>query len=767
MSGIRLSIQVEGVVQGIGFRPFVYRLAMGYGLVGWVQNTVQGVHIEVEGPPDGCHAFVQQLSQQAPSLAVIADVRVGHMPSQGDTAFSIKESREGTDIRTMVLPDIAMCAACAQELLDPWNRRYRYPFINCTHCGPRYSIITALPYDRKNTTMNAFTMCTSCREEYEMPDNRRFHAQPNACPACGPRVVLWHAAGHVLCEEESAVSHAVEVLRAGHVLAVKGLGGFHLMADAQNAAAVEALRRRKQRPHKPFAVMFPSLPAIETMCLVSAVERTHLQSPAASIVFVQSKAPGGLAAAVAPDNPYVGAVLPYTPLHHLLLHDMGGPLVATSGNVSGEPLCVDMEEAVLRLSGIADMFLTHNRPIAQPVDDSVLFVAKDTPVMVRRALGVAPLPYVMEDSLPALVAVGAQLKHTVALTVGKHIVLSPHIGDMGTSLSVRLFQETVRTLERLYAVQPDYVVCDMHPSYYTTQYAESLGKPCVKVQHHHAHIVACMAEHHLDEPVLGIAWDGTGYGPDGTLWGGEFLCAERHRFVRKGHIKTFPLPGGEAAIREPRRIAFGLLYTLYGQALFDNPAWMACLAASKTECRVWKDMIATGLNTPQTSGMGRLCDGVSSLLGVCHYSTFEGQAAQALGYACLVERHSGAYPLPICDIMNAQGKEMWVCDWQPTIAAIVQDIQKKKSIAAISSAFHNALVNLVVAIAHRENKEKVVLSGGCFQNRYLLEGVIDALRRAGFSPYFHRDVPMNDGGIALGQAVVAAYGLTRNTVNGL
>lgn len=757
----RLRVVVRGAVQGVGFRPFVYRLARQMALTGWVLNSSQGVFLEVEGSPDRLETFLQRLQREKPRHAVIHSVEALYLDPVGYKDFVIRESQDEGEKTALILPDLATCPDCLREIFDPTNRRYRYPFTNCTNCGPRFSIIQALPYDRPNTTMRYFPMCEACLAEYKDPMDRRFHAQPNACPRCGPHVELWDPTGRCLASHDEALQAAAQALREGAVVAVKGLGGFHLMVDARNQDAVLRLRRRKAREAKPFALMYPGLDLVKAHCHVSPVEERLLTSPEAPIVLLRRRRTPAAwgrehlpADAVAPANPYLGVMLPYTPLHHLLLRDLGFPVVATSGNRSDEPICTDEHEALERLAGIADLFLVHNRPIARHVDDSVVCVVLGRPMVLRRARGFAPLPVLLEHSLPPTLAVGAHLKNTVAVTVNRQVILSQHIGDLETEPANRAFRRVLDDLQHLYQVRPQQVVCDLHPDYLSTRFARRTGLPVIPVQHHYAHILACMAENHVAGPVLGVAWDGTGYGPDGTVWGGEFLVVEQGTYQRVAHFRTFPLPGNEKAIREPRRTALGLLYEMLGDTLFARADLAPWRAFSASERRVLHQMLARGVNTPRTSSVGRLFDAVASLLDLCQVNQFEGQAAMALEFA-LPEDAAERPPYPLS--LRPSGARSWIVDWEPLIQALLEDLAHGEAPAHIAARFHNALVEAIVAVAREVGLERVTLSGGCFQNRYLLAQSVMKLERAGFRVYWPQRIPPNDGGIALGQAVALMF----------
>ena len=758
----RLHIQVTGLVQGVGFRPFVQRLAQELELGGWVCNQGSGVEIEVEGAPEQVTRFVAQVSQ-APPPALVARLETG--PLDGGSSyggrFTIRSSQTAVpQISPWGLPDLATCPACLGELWNPRDRRHRYPFINCTRCGPRYTIVQGLPYDRPRTTMAGFAMCPACAQEYRSPHHRRYHAQPNACPVCGPRLELWNAQGETVASADP-IRDAARHIRQGKIVALLGLGGFHLAVDARSEAAVRRLRDRKRRPAKPLAVMYPSLTAIEQACQLSAAEAALLTTAAAPIVLVTARSGSGLAAAVAPGSNRVGAMLPYTPLHHLLLAELGFPVVATSGNASGQPICADLDQAVPQLGSIADIFLVHNRPIAHPVDDSVVQVVAAAPRILRRARGYVPLPLGLNETVPCLVATGGHLKNTVALAVENHAVLSPHLGDLSQAAVHHRCRTAVTHLIERYRARPVAIACDLHPDYGSTQVARELGQqtglPVIPVQHHYAHLLSALVDRELQPPVLGVVWDGSGYGPDGTLWGGEWLAVrDRRGFERLAWTRPFPLPGGEAAAREPRRAALGLLYVAMGEAAFGESSPMLEHFQPR-ELALLKTMVQRGVNTPLTSSVGRLFDGVAALAGIwpaARASTsFEGEAAMALEAA--VDDVSTAVPYAY----GLRGKNGGlVFDWVPMVLALVAERQHQ-SRALIAARFHRTLVEALVAIARRAALSQVVLTGGCFQNRHLLSQAIAGLRAAGLEPYGHRRLPPGDGGLAAGQLLGAAWQL--------
>lgn len=745
----RLRVTIRGAVQGVGFRPFVYRLATELGLVGWVNNSSQGVFIEVEGPQEKLEDFLLRLPREKPPRSFIQSLESSFLDPAGYTSFEIRHSDELGAKTALILPDIATCLDCLREIFDPENKRYRYPFTNCTNCGPRFTIIEALPYDRPNTTMKKFAMCDECQAEYSNPLDRRFHAQPNACPRCGPQLELWDREGKVLALYHDALLQAAKAVRQGAIVAVKGLGGFHLIVDARNEEAVQCLRQRKHREEKPFALMYPTLEAVKAHCEVSEVEERLLTSPESPIVLLRRRT-SEIAPAVAPCNPYLGIMLPYTPLHHLLMAELGFPVVATSGNLSDEPICTDEREALERLGKIADLFLVHNRPIARHVDDSIVRIVAGRELALRRARGYAPLPVHLKEPLPPTLAVGAHLKNTIALAVGPDVFISQHIGDLETAQAFQAFQRVIGDFERLYEAQPKLIACDKHPEYLSTKYAQQRDLPRASVQHHHAHVVSCMAENELEGLVLGVSWDGTGYGLNGIIWGGEFLRATKETFERVAHFRAFRLPGGEQAIQEPRRTALGVLYEIYGDRLFKMKKLAPVQAFSTAELEVLRAMLQKKLNAPVTSSVGRLFDAVASLVGLRQRTRFEGQAAMELEFALDGIETNEAYRFQIID--NPPD----VLDWASVIRDMLGDMRSGVSVGKIAAKFHNALVEAIIEIAQRVGEEKVVLTGGCFQNKYLTERAVRCLREAGFRPYWHQRVPPNDGGIALGQIVAAS-----------
>ena len=766
----RLKVIVRGAVQGVGFRPFIFRLASELNLKGWVSNSSQGVFAELEGPHTALDAFSIRLRKEKPPRAIIQSLESSFLDAIGYSGFEIRESETAGDKSALILPDIATCVDCLGEVFDPTNRRFRYPFTNCTNCGPRFSIIEALPYDRANTSMKKFMMCPHCEREYHDPLDRRFHAQPNACPQCGPQLQLWDENGGPFSEKNDALRTAAEAIRCGKIVALKGIGGFQLIVDARNRAAVVRLRERKHREEKPFALMYPSLDAVRADCEVSGLEERSLLSPESPIVLVKRDHRAGqangsarrvhqLTEAVAPRNPNLGVMLPYSPLHHMLMRELSFPIVATSGNLTDEPICIDEHEALQRLHGLADLFLIHNRPIVRHVDDSIVRVICDREMVLRRARGYAPLPIAVRSQIEnresrTVLAVGAHLKNTVALKIHNNVFISQHIGDLETKQAYSAFQHSVQDLPRLYDARIDIVACDMHPDYLSTKFATQLGLPNKPIQHHLAHVVACMAENEIQPPALGVAWDGTGYGLDGTIWGGEFLLVKGDgSFERVAHFRQFRLPGGDRAIKEPRRSALGLLYEIFGDGAWDFPQLVA--EFSEQEKSLLRQMLEKQINAPVTSSVGRLFDAVASLVGLRQASSFEGQAAMELEFTR--RKHiTAAYSFMVTDGLPI------IVDWAPGILQLVNDVGGGEDAGLVSAKFHNGLVEAAVDVAKKVGESRIVLSGGCFQNRYLTERIVVRLREENFRPYWHQRIPPNDGGISAGQCLAASQNAKMN-----
>ena len=749
-------LNVNGIVQGVGFRPHVFQLARHYKLNGEVSNTSSGVLIHIEGLPEDIDAFESDLVKKSPPLAYIVEVSAEAVPPRPCQDFRIVKSSAAAAVSTLISPDVCVCSDCLQEMFDPDDRRYRYPFINCTNCGPRYTIIDDIPYDRPKTSMRSFKMCPSCQAEYDDPNDRRFHAQPNACPECGPRVKLTDSTGSEL-EAADPIAKAAELLKDGAVLAVKGLGGYHLAVNAENDAAVGALRARKLREEKPLALMCADMGGIRRFAEVAPDEEDLLNTIQRPIVLLSQKSSNTISAAVAPDNKYFGVMLPYTPLHYLLLDHGFTALVMTSGNLSEEPIAIDNSDALARLSDIADYFLVHDRDIYLRSDDSIVRRSAGETRFLRRSRGYVPIPVFLKQKMPAVAAVGAELKNTVCLTKDDKAFLSQHIGDLENLSTYDFFQLTLDHLRRILDITPELIANDLHPDYMSTRYAsEQTSLPTVAVQHHHAHVVSCMAEHQLDGPVIGLSFDGTGLGTDGNIWGGEVLVAEPGRFKRAAHLSYVPMPGGAAAIKEPWRMAAGYLIQAYGDEFLDLniPAFQAIEPA---RLNVIAEMISKGINSPLTSSLGRLFDGVAAILGIRNRVSFEGQAAMML------EMLAADNATRVYDHQWEAGADVQI-NPAPIIRAVVSDLKAGIPPSQISANFHATLIDLFSRVCDAARREfelnRVVLSGGCFQNATLLQGLLQALGNKSFEVYAHRLVPTNDGGIALGQAVVAANSMT-------
>ena len=746
----RVRLRVEGIVQGVGFRPFVHRVATRLGLAGFVRNDVRGVVIEAEGDADAVARFLVAVQHDAPPMAVIERVATEQVRPVGAVEFVIGASDRNGSRVALVSPDVATCVECLQELADPADRRFRYPFVNCTNCGPRFTIVVDVPYDRSNTTMAGFDLCAQCAGEYRDPANRRFHAEPLCCPECGPAVRLVDPSGEPIAGEP--VARAGAMLREGRVIAVKGLGGYHLAALASSDAAVGALRARKHRKEKPFAVMVRDLEDARALCTIDAAEERVLTSAPRPIVLLRRRPDAPVAAAVAPGNRALGLMLPYTPLHHLLLGELGAPMVLTSGNVSDEPIVFDDDEAIERLAPVADGLLVHNRPIRTRVDDSVTRVFRGREMVLRRSRGYAPQPVVLARPVAhAVLGCGAELKSTFCVAKGRHAFVSHHIGDLENYETLRSYTDGIDHFCRLFDVTPEVVAHDLHPEYLSTKYATALdGVELVGVQHHHAHIASCLADNGIDDTVIGIAFDGLGYGADGTIWGGEILVADLRESERIGHLATLPMPGGTAAIREPWRMAEAYLRRLYGDAV---PVGLDVRDRNDPQ---WRDVLSVadaGINSPLTSSAGRLFDAVASLLGVRDTVTYEGQAAIELEQ-CTDPDEQGAYDATVHDDgeLVLRGDEL--------VRAAADDLLSGVPVPNIATRFHNGVAALVVraAVAGRDRTaiDRVALSGGVFQNLLVLDRTVALLERHDFRVLVHSRVPPNDGGISLGQVAVAA-----------
>ncbi len=760
---MRKHIQVRGIVQGVGFRPFVYNLATSLGLTGYVLNSSAGVTIEIEGGGDEVKRFLDTLRSDPPQLAEMTDVSISEMEIRGDTTFSILHSQREANEFVLVSPDAGTCDQCWRDFGDPLNHRYGYPFTNCTHCGPRYTIIQDIPYDRATTTMSQFKMCGACQAEYGDPDNRRFHAQPNACPTCGPSLCLVPR-GSLLAdctfaeaESLSIIRKARSLLHEGRILAVKGLGGFLLACDARSDAAVEEMRRRKRRPDKPFALMARDVEAVRALCDMSAADQAALSHPRRPIVVLPRLAGAELSCGIAPGNDTVGVMLPYTPLHYLLFSDSPDApaefpaLVMTSGNLSEEPIVVSNAEALTQLNMIADWFLLHNRDIAMRVDDSVVRTFEGRERVLRRSRGFVPQAIDLKTPMEEVLAFGGELKNTFCVTKDRYAILSQHIGDLENYETKLFFEETLSNIKRLFKVEPRAVAYDLHPNYTSTRMALASGiESKVGVQHHHAHIASCMAENHLQGRVIGVAFDGTGFGTDGRIWGGEFLVADFAAFTRYAHLRYVPLPGGDAAVRRPWRMALSYLRDVFGD---QTPKALECFrVVPGRQFELVDAMLLRGLHTIETSSCGRLFDAVAVLLGVRSQITFEGQAAITLE-AMAAKGVEQQYPFDI------QDGEPAVVDFRPMIAEIVRSLSQGRPAGEISSCFHNTLSAAIVEVCCRmresDGLNRVCLSGGTFQNVFLLRRTVAGLRSRGFGVFLHAMVPANDGGISLGQAVIA------------
>ena len=756
MSIVNKRLHITGIVQGVGFRPTVFNLARRFQLTGWVLNNAQGVEIEMHGEEETVQAFIHDLRQNPPPLAVIDSFTVEDAPCQVHTGFQIRHSQDDPSDFLPVSPDLNICPDCRRELFDPSDRRYRYPFINCTNCGPRFSIVTGIPYDRPNTSMAGFALCPDCAQEYQDPANRRFHAQPIACPVCGPQV-WYEEGGKKLAEHEAALQAARKALVKGKILAVKGLGGFHLVCDAQNPQTVENLRLRKRRSGKPLALMAFDLETIKEYAIVSPEEEKLLTSPMAPVVLLETLAAGKeLLRLVAPDQNRLGFMLPYTPLHLLLLEPAEGfpkVLVMTSGNLSEEPIAYSNAEAKRRLSTLADGFLLHDRPIHTRIDDSVVSVIEGVPHIQRRARGYAPLPLQIPTSAVPTLACGTELKNTFCLVRDRYAFVSHHIGDLENQETLSAFEDAIRHYENIFRIKPEILAADIHPDYLASRYAHRRASeqnlPLVEVQHHHAHIISCMAENGLkpQDTVIGLAFDGTGYGTDGAIWGGELLLSNWESFERVYHLEYMPLPGGDAAVRKPARIALSLL--LHAGIDPDSFPFPFHQALDPDERSAVANQVRTGFNSPKTSSLGRLFDGVAALIGLHQQISYEAQNAIALETIADPEEQS-CYDFPIED------GQILV---SPVIRAIVEDIKQNVTPAVLSARFHNGLTACAVKVCETVRAQtglrQVVLSGGVWQNKTLIKQTIDALNASGFEVFWPHKLPTNDGGVSLGQALVA------------
>lgn len=752
----RILIHIRGAVQGVGFRPFVYHAARDLGVRGWVANFPEGVLIDAEGDLTGLEAFLERLEAGKPLHASVYGTEIVWQDPAGYENFEIRESLTTGLSRAVLLPDIATCPACLAEIFNPCERRYRYPFTNCTHCGPRFSIIEALPYDRSNTSMRSFELCDACHHEFSDPGDRRFHAQPVACPECGPQLSFRDVSGRILAEKEEALRHAVSLLRDGGILALKGIGGFQLLADATSPKALLRLRALKQRKRKPFAVMVRTAEEAARYCLVAPPEERVLASAEAPIVLLDKrKDPEGpcLAAEIAPGNPCLGIMLAYSPLHHLLLHDLGLPVVATSGNLAEEVILTDEKDALRVFSEKVDGFLTHDRKIVRHADDSIVRIMAGRETVLRRARGYLPVPISVRAAKDTvnILAVGGQLKNTVAAVMNGQYYLSQHIGDLENLETFHAFKHVIRDLERITKCRPEKIAVDMHPDYLAGKFAGRTGLPLVHVQHHYAHALSCMAENGVEGPVLAVVWDGTGFGTDGSIWGGEFLRVTQTGFERMAAFRPFLLPGGDRAVREPRRSALSLVHGLGPEegARAEGFEFLRPLFRQE-EFEVLVQLMDRGTGIPLCSSAGRLFDAAAALTGCSPVSDYEGDAALQL--EALAGMAAGEPPY---DFRIDMTSGVWKIDWSGIILGILRDRKSGLSDAVVALRFHETLVSVITTVAEHSGERKIVLTGGCFQNRLLTESTVQSLEEKGFQVYRHQRIPPNDGGIALGQILAA------------
>ena len=750
---IRAKILVSGIVQGVGFRPFIYQLAHNLHLHGYVANTSKGVDIEVEGSRSHIEDFISKIRSQKPPLAQITEINVSYLPLNSYKSFTIKKSTKEQLRTALVSPDVSICQDCLKELFSPDDRRYRYPFINCTNCGPRYTIINNIPYDRKYTSMDTFKMCPQCQAEYEDPLNRRFHAQPNACWDCGPQVNLLDASGKaIICDDP--IKKTIKFLHQGSIVAIKGLGGYHLAVDAINSAAVERLRQRKLREEKPLAIMSHDLETISQYAIFDAAESELLSSYRRPIVILKKRMPNKIAPEVAPRNNYFGVMLPYTPLHYLIFEGGFLSLVMTSGNLSEEPIAIENQEALQRLKDIADYFLTHNRDIYLRSDDSLTRIINKKPFVLRRSRGYTPQPIILNKDMKQILACGAEDKNTICLTKGKNAFVSQHIGDMENLETYKFFEMTIEHLKKLMEIEPEIIAHDLHPDYLSTQYAlKQKGYKLEGIQHHHAHIASCMGENKTENKVIGLALDGTGYGLDGHIWGGEVLIADYMNAERIAHFQYIPMPGGAAAVKEPWRMAASYLFKTFGSDVYSlDIEFIRRIGEDKLN--VMSQIIAKGINSPLASSCGRIFDGIASLIGIRDKNTYSGQAAMELEMAIEHERSHQAY-----HITTTKEHDKTIILIDSLMPQIIKDIKKEISPGIISLKFHNALVDvftqLCLEIKEQSGLNEVAFGGGVFQNRFLSIRLQKSLENKGFTVYTHSLVPTNDGGISLGQVLIA------------
>ncbi len=743
----RYQINVQGRVQGVGFRPFVAVTASQLNLSGWVRNIRQSVLIEIEGEAVDTETFLQQLQAKAPAVSKIEQLNKKQIKNQGDSGFHILESSGQNDGAVNISPDSGICKTCQKELFSKENRRYRYPFICCTQCGPRYSILKALPFDRCHTTLNAFPMCDHCLEEYKNLKDRRFHAQGINCPQCGPQISYVNQLGEIVAEKEQALTLAIAALEAGNILAVKGLTGFHIVVDASNHQAVLRLREKKQRPSKPFAVMYPNLSLVEADYLMGDKEKLLLSSEIAPIILLENKQTNlSLSPAIAPNNPYMGVMLAYTPLHQLICRAVNKPLVVTSANRSGEPVCCDNKQALEQLGEMVDGFVMHDREIYQGLDDSIVKFVNNEPMLLRRARGYVPDYLPLETEQASIMALGGQLKNTIALTKGKRLYLSQYIGDLENVAAVDRHRKIKKIMTSLIAVEADFVACDLHPDYVTTQLAKEAALPIISTQHHVAHLYAAMMEHQIIDQAFGAVWDGNGFGEDGTLWGGEFMAMVADKPQRVATFLPFKLPGGSAAIKEPRRVALSLLYEIYGKEMSATEVVKSLSPFALPTIKQIQKMLCNNINSPSTSSAGRLFDGVSSLLDLVQLNSFEGEAAMRLEFAAKTSSDRAVYAVPIDFSVTPN-----IIDWRPMVAAIIADISNGIPSSIIARRFHNSAAAIILKISQHYCVTQILLTGGCFQNTLLIETTSALLQKQGIEVLWHKKLPANDASICVGQ----------------
>ncbi len=751
----RWRFRINGIVQGVGFRPFVYRIAHESQLNGFVKNDSSGVTVEVEGAQNNFEIFKQSLASNLPHLARIDSQKIESIQIINDTSFEIISSDNHDKASTLISPDIGLCDDCLGELFDPTDRRFQYPFINCTNCGPRYTIVKNIPYDRLKTSMNIFPMCEDCLNEYTDPTNRRFHAQPNACFECGPRVSIYKNRNKFDCD--NPIDEAVKLLKDGKIGAVKGIGGFHLVVNAMDEPAVQLLRERKHRFEKPLALMMPDIKTVRKYCLISAEEEKMISHHTRPIVLLKkNKLSNKIANSTVYDNQYFGVMLPYTPLHYLLLRNNFEALVMTSGNLSEEPIAIENLEAIDRLDKIADFFLLHDREILQRCDDSIVRIASNEKRLIRRARGFVPDPvYVSAKPSKNIIACGAELKSCIALTSENKIFLSQHIGDLDNPAAMQFFEESISHLKKLMEIEPDIIACDLHPEYLSTKWAHAQKLPVIEIQHHHAHLASVLAENKMTDPAIGIILDGTGYGLDQTIWGGEILVGNAQKIERFGWLEQHPMPGGTASIKEPWRMALSYLVRAFGEDLKRLKLPMLS-NLSKMQIKTVLQMIAKKINCPMTSSCGRLFDGVSALINICHEAHYEAQPAISLEMAAGSEFDSLPPGLFDPDIIVTTVNELSIDE---IIKRIVHKVQQGESLSHIAAWFHVNLAELFIMTSIKARDyfgiNNVALSGGVYQNQLFFEYIVDRLGQESFNVLTHKNIPANDGGIALGQAVIA------------